>query len=68
MFVLFVLTDNPEDSTMWMFIDGKGLELTTYFVILVLYIKLKFHLKEKVREIAPSRPLIITSTMAKNLF
>ncbi|XP_066927061.1 G-protein coupled receptor 157-like [Clytia hemisphaerica] len=37
-------------ATLWMFLDGKGLELLTYIVIIVLYTKLKWHLQRKIRK------------------
>ena len=34
---------------MWMLIDGKGIEMLTYLVILSLYFTMKYRLKLKVR-------------------
>ena len=36
---------------MWMLIDGKGIEMLTYVVILLLYFTMKYRLKLKVRNI-----------------
>lgn len=33
---------------LWMFLDGKGLELITYVVIIILYIKIKLYLRKNV--------------------
>ena len=36
-------------EVMWMVIDGKGIEMLTYVVILLLYLTIKYRLKLKVR-------------------
>ena len=46
--IVIIFSDDTSDSILWMVIDGKGLEILTYIVILVLYTKLKCHLKTKV--------------------
>lgn len=37
-----------EDAKLWMFIDGKAIEILTYFVILFIYIRIKLFIKTKV--------------------
>jgi len=48
-FLLFInyVVDNYDDAKLWMFIDGKALELLTYVVIMVLYTKMKLVLRKK---------------------
>ena len=37
-----------KDALLWMMLDGKGIEIITYVVILVSYISIKFHLSAQV--------------------
>ncbi|XP_066927062.1 G-protein coupled receptor 157-like isoform X1 [Clytia hemisphaerica] len=46
----------PESDTvdikrviLWMFLDGKGLEIITYLIILLIYIRIKIHLRKQIR-------------------
>ena len=43
------VTDDFDQETMWMVLDGKGIEMLTYVVILLLYITIRYRLKLKVR-------------------
>ena len=51
---------------LWMLVDGKGIEILTYIVIVALVIKMKLHLRVKVRRVFSSlmkisRPSLIFS-------
>lgn len=43
------VTYDFDQETMWMVLDGKGIEMLTYVVILLLYITIRYRLKLKVR-------------------
>lgn len=46
-----VLLEDPKNfkkAIMWMLLDGKGIELLTYVVIVALYITIKIKLRSKV--------------------
>ena len=43
------VTHDFDQETMWMVLDGKGIEMLTYVVILLLYITIRYRLKLKVR-------------------
>ena len=58
------LSDDRNDTVLWMLLDGKGLEIVTYIVILILYTKLKFHLKTKVLFLLPPEAPKISSLLA----
>ncbi|XP_066912697.1 G-protein coupled receptor 157-like [Clytia hemisphaerica] len=47
----WIKVTGAEHSTvvLWMLVDGKGLEILTYIVIVTLVIKMKLHLKIKIR-------------------
>ena len=49
-FVLLDDSKNFKKEIMWMLLDGKGIELLTYVVILALYITIKFKLRSKVSD------------------
>lgn len=50
------------DAILWMFIDGKAIELLTYITVLILYTTTKYHLRKKIRNFSKDSSSLLTQT------